>query len=116
MNLFGINLQSVIAAAFRGQVQSGVLIRQINRPAIADRLDAPVQKEVRHPFDGFVGQAKQDTFAGGAGMTSKAVTTIGGTIEVEPKQNDRIEIGGETLTVMAVRNDFTKAVFECYVG
>ena len=60
--------------------------------------------------------AKQDTFRTGAAMTQRTVTILGGSIDVVPVSNDRLEIEGKTYSISRVVHDFTESIFECYVG
>ena len=115
-DFYGIDVKGIIHDAFTGQVQQGTLIRSIQRPPDPERRDSPLLTESRHAFEGFVGVAKQDAFRSGASMTSRMVTILGGSIDVIPAVNDRLEIGGKVYSVVRVARDFTEAVYECYVG
>ena len=113
---FGIDIKGIVHDTLTGQVQRGTLIRLVNRPPIPDRRDQPMQIERRYPFEGFVGEAKQDTFGTGAAMTARMVTILGGSIQTEPMSNDRLEIGGWVYSVKQVKMDFVGATYDCLVG
>ena len=113
---FGIDIQDIVQGALTGQVQQGVLVRNVKRPFDPDQYDSPILAEERYPFEGFIGGSKQDTFSSGASMTTKMVTILGGSINIRPEANDRLEIADSTYTVSRVRYDFTEAVYECMVG
>lgn len=115
-DFYGIDVKGLVQGVLTGQVQRGTLIRSIQRPADPERRDKPLLVESRHPFEGFVGVAKQDTFRTGAAMTQRTVTILGGSIDVIPASNDRLEIEGRTYSINRVIHDFTESVFECYVG
>ena len=109
--LFGVDVARIIGDAFNGQVQSGTLIRLVDRPPIPGEPDRVLQVEERYPFQGFTDQRDRKGH-----MTAKMVVILGASIAVEPSDSDQIEIGGETLSVSSVESDFTKAVFNCIVG
>ena len=115
-DFYGIDVKGIIHDAFTGQVQQGTLIRSIQRPSDPERRDSPLLAESRHAFEGFVGMAKQDTFRTGAAATMRTVTILGGSIDVIPAVNDRLEIGGKVYSINRVARDFTEAVYDCYVG
>ena len=109
--LFGIDVRQTIGDAFDGQAQTGTLIRRVGRPVIPDAPDDPKQVDQRYGFQGFVDQ--RDTKGR---TTAKVVVIFGSSISVDPKVDDRLEIGEDLLTVSSVESDFTKAIFSCVVG
>ena len=108
---FGIDVQQVVGTAFDGQVQRGTLIRRISRAFNPDNPEDPKQIEQRYPFQGFVDERDVK-----GRVTAKMVVIFGSSIAVEPKDNDQVEIGSETLTIRKVETDFTRTTFECLTG
>ena len=109
--LFGIDVARVIGDAFSGQVQTGALIRSVDRPPIPGEPDRVLQVEERYPFQGFVDMKDRK-----GRTTAKVVVVFGSSIAVEPSDTDQLEIGGETLSISSVESDFLRATYECVVG
>ena len=109
--LFGIDVQRIIGDAFRGQTQTGTLVRPVVRAFNPANPEDPKRKEDRYPFEGFVDERTTHNRT-----TAKVVAIFGSSIAVEPKIDDRVEINGEVLTISKIESDFTRTLFDCYVG
>lgn len=117
-NFFGVDIKSVIAATFKGQLAVGTLTKVALDVRDPDNLTQPYRTETSYTFDGTIEDYTESQMAGTSiQVGDRKVIVLAGTLSspVVPAPNDKITMESSVYKIVAIKRDPAGATYTCQV-
>lgn len=119
-NLFGVDIQAEVAAAFKGQLVPAVLTKVSKGARLPNPTGGFAISETDYDCEGFIEDNEEVRFGGTLiSQGGRFVSLIGGSIDsgnVYPEAGDKITIEGKTYEITEIAGrDPAAAVYKCRV-
>lgn len=114
--IFGVDIAGIVANTFKGNLNTGILIKVSYADRDSNNLTAANQLTNNYNFDG-IAVKYDDRLINGTSIMSgdRQIIIIAGTLQsgIVPEVSDQITIDGSTYTLIVVDIDPAEATYTC---